>query len=119
MKTMFSAVVVSVDDDKVHNLGVFDNLPIAERGVSAFLFGQIDKTEWHQNNTAVLPPIHPGAFLEATSTTYPIATAIWSDTDNNWHYKNFLLTVSEIPVMVNDNDIYDFMNGNTAKKVVK
>ncbi len=119
MKTMFSAVAVSVDDDKVHNLGVFDNLPITERGVSAFLFGQINKAEWHQNNTVVLPPIQPTAFMEATSTTYPIATAIWSDTNNNWHYKNFVLTVSEIPVISSDNDIFDFMSGNNAKKGVK
>lgn len=102
---------------EVH-IGLYDNTTMLETGVTAFLFKQITADEWHQNNSVIVPPISDSLFITESQIEVPAAAAVWQEDIRFWTYRNFVIRISVIPLLVSSQDVMNYIEGRplTAAK---
>lgn len=95
----------------VFHVGLFDSTTILETGVNAFLFRQIAENEWHMNNSVIVPNISDSLFIGNSTLELPVAAAVWQDDIKFWTYRNFVLSVNQIPLLVSSQDVMNYITG--------
>ena len=124
MKVLFDAVIAQIGTTVEHHVGLYESVSLLETGVEAKLYSLIKSTDWHVNNTTIVPPISQSVLLTQESIILPVAIATWVESVNNWTHTNFILSIRQIPLLVTQTDVYAYVSGNLkvpdqSKEVMK